>query len=590
MKIICLVSFLLLFHFSNAQIIDEKISIASGYALDSSANWNVNVAKKKVYKPFFEDEKVDVGYNKYAAVWCYFKFKNTSSRVSKNWLSFDNNHIDSLSYFNGQQVTTIGDRTANQSPFIASLAFELQLQPYEEKTVFVRLKKQTSFVEFSYKLEKTSALENKSSKKIALVAFFVGIAFLLLMINSILFFMTKNRLYIYYISYSLLTVIYASITTNFAKHVLFPEFLFFSEGRVFTGALWYIALSYFLSSFLKLKKNQPFKHKIINLLCQVNLVFVFLSISLLVFYPDFDFRFFFTCGYIIFMMAILILFWAAISHLKIEKQQAFYALLAFAPQLIWGACLILKTFDVIPTSLGDNWMVYTSLYEVFLFGFVLSRNYIDVFLTNNELMKEVIFQKESSLKTINEVQLRERRNIANIIHDNIGSKIAHVIHLFDMKSNKLAKQTIIDLADDIRDISHKILPKSLDEGALISSLQSQITTLNSGLEKTEIELFCYDFPERIKEKWIYDIYLISLEVINNAVKHGRAKLITIEFYKYANNYHFQFTDDGVGFDLLKTPKGFGLENIDKRITYYKGEFEVSSIENQGTIVQIDIPI
>lgn len=590
MRIICLVSFLLVFQVCSAQKIDKKISIISGYAIDSNSNWNVAFANKQTFKPFVKNEKVNIGYNKYASVWCYFRFKNTSSQFVKTWLSFNNIHIDSLSFFDGQQVTVLGDRTANQSPFIAALALELQFNPNQEKIIFARVKKQTSFVQFSYELEPLSSLETKSSRKIALVAFFTGIVFLLLMINSILVFITRNSLYGYYIVYSLLTVAYAAITTNFAKHVLFPEFLFFSEARVFSGALWFITLTYFLSCFLKIKENQPIKYKIINLLCIINLVFIFTAIFSLIYYPSLDFRYFFVAGYIDFMLAIALLFWAAISHLKIERLQAVYALMAFAPQLIWVSSVVLKTFEIIPYSLGDNWMVYTSVYEVFLFGFVLSRNYVEVFFKNNELMQEVILQKESSLKAINEVQLRERRNIANIIHDNVGSKIAYIIHLFDMKNNKLAKQTIVDLAHDIRDISHKILPKSLDEGALVSSLRSQITTLNAGLEKTEIELFCYDFPERIQEKWVYDIYLISLEVIHNAIKHGKSKLITIEFYKYANNYHFQFTDDGKGFDLLKTVKGFGLENIEKRIKYCNGNLEVSSVEGEGTIVQIDIPI
>jgi signal transduction histidine kinase len=294
-------------------------------------------------------------------------------------------------------------------------------------------------------------------------------------------------------------------------------------------------------------------------------------------------------GYIIFLASIVVLFWAALTHLKIEKTQAIYALLAFAPQFVWGACLILKTFEIIPTSLGDNWMLFISLYEVFLFGYVLSRNYIDIFLKNNELMQQVIFEKESSLRAISEVQLRERRNIANIIHDNVGSKIAHIIHLFGMKNTELAKQTINELAEDIREISHKILPKALDEGALISSLQSQISSLNAGLTDAKIELFCYDFPDKIDEKWIYDLYLIALEVINNAIKHGNAELITIELYKYPKNYHFQFTDDGLGFDLQKTSKGFGLENIEKRVNYYKGNFEISSVKNEGTIIQVNIP-
>ena len=546
--------------------------------------------QKQKFQPFKQNSKVNIGYNKDAAVWCRFMVKNiNTSESTKTWLCFNNNHIDSLSLYDGRLIKTIGDRTVGQSPFIETLAFELNLQPGEEKLFWVRVKKETSYLDFSYSLEDQAYLESKSSQKTALTSFFIGMVFLLLMINGILFFMTKNKLYGYYIGYSILTVFYTAITTNFAKHVLFPEFRFFSEGRVYTGALWYIALSIFLGYFLKLKENQPVKHKLIIVLGGINFLLILISISLLVFYKGFEFRYFFVLGYIIFLASIVVLFWAALTHLKIEKTQAIYALLAFAPQFVWGACLILKTFEIIPKSLGDNWMLFIGLYEVFLFGYVLSRNYIDIFLKNNELMQQVIFEKESSLRAINEVQLRERRNIANIIHDNVGSKIAHIIHLFDMKNAELAKQTINELAEDIREISHKILPKALDEGALISSLQSQISSLNAGLTDAKIELFCYDFPDKIDEKWIYDLYLIALEVINNAIKHGNAELITIELYKYPKNYHFQFTDDGLGFDLQKTSRGFGLENIEKRVNYYKGNFEISSVKNEGTIIQINIP-
>ncbi|TCD29687.1 hypothetical protein EZ456_01330 [Pedobacter psychrodurus] len=590
MRITYLISFLLFPLFSWAQTINKSISVVSSYAVDQNSSWTRGIFQQQKFHSLQQNSKVNIGYNKDAAVWCRFIVKNLSASQSmKTWLCFNNNHIDSLTLYDGKVIKTIGDRTVGRSPFIETLAFELNLQPSEEKLLWVRVKKETSFLDFSYNLEDQDRLEAKSSRKTALTSFFIGIVFLLLMINGILFLMTKDRLYVYYIGYSILTAFYTAITTNFAKHVLFPQFRFFSEGRVYTGALWYIALSIFLGYFLKLKENQPVKHKLIIVLGSINFLLILISISLLVFYNDFEFRYFFVLGYIIFLASIFILFWAALTHLKIEKTQAVYALLAFVPQLVWGACLILKTFEVIPQSLGDNWMLFISLYEVFLFGYVLSRNYIDIFLKNNELMQEVIFEKESSLRAISEVQLRERRNIANIIHDNVGSKIAHIIHLFDMKNAKLAKQTINELAEDIREISHKILPKALDEGALISSLQSQISSLNAVLTDVKIELFFYDFPDKIDEKWIYDLYLITLEVINNAIKHGNAALITIELYKYAKNYHFQFTDDGLGFDLQKTSKGFGLENIEKRVNYYKGNFEISSVKKEGTIIQINIP-
>lgn len=585
-----MISILLFPLLSCAQITNKSISAISSYAVDQNSSWTRASLQQQKFRPFKPNSKINIGYNNNAAVWCRFIVRNVSvSKDIKTWLCFNNNHIDSLTLYDGDVIKTLGDRTVGKSPFIETQAFELNLQPGEERLLWVRVKKETSFLDFSYSLEDQAYLENKSSQKTALTSFFIGMVFLLLMINGILFFMTKDRLYVYYIGYSILTAFYAAITTNFAKHVLFPQFRFFSEGRVYTGALWYIALSIFLVHFLKLKGNQPVKYKLITALNVINFLLILISISLLVFYNDFEFRYFFVLGYTIFLASIVILFWSALTHLKIEKTQAIYALLAFAPQFVWGACLILKTFEIIPKSLGDNWMLFISLYEVFLFGYVLSRNYIDIFLKNNELIQQVILEKESSIRAISEVQLRERRNIANIIHDNVGSKIAHIIHLFDMKNAELAKQTINELAEDIREISHKILPKALDEGALISSLQSQISSLNAGLKTSKIELFCYDFPEKIDEKWIYDLYLIALELINNATKHGKATLITVELYKYTKNYHFQFTDDGLGFDLERTSKGFGLENIEKRVNYYKGDFEISSIKNEGTIIQINIP-
>ena len=97
------------------------------------------------------------------------------------------------------------------------------------------------------------------------------------------------------------------------------------------------------------------------------------------------------------------------------------------------------------------------------------------------------------------MQIRERRNIANIIHDNLGSKIAYVLQLLQLKNIAHANTTIQELANDIREISHQILPKSLDEGALLDSLKSQIYILNKGLQDVKIELFTYDFPENINE-------------------------------------------------------------------------------------------
>ena len=106
----------------------------------------------------------------------------------------------------------------------------------------------------------------------------------------------------------------------------------------------------------------------------------------------------------------------------------------------------------------------------------------------------------------------------------------------------------------------------------------------------KIELYNYNFPEIVQEEWIYDVYLIILELINNASNHGKAQAVMVEFYAYPTHYLVQITDDGVGFNSEQIPFGFGLENSQKRIQNYQGSFEITSTLNQGTVVQINLPI
>jgi signal transduction histidine kinase len=294
-------------------------------------------------------------------------------------------------------------------------------------------------------------------------------------------------------------------------------------------------------------------------------------------------------GYFDFPLIIILLVWAAIVHYKIERESATYVLIAFIPLFLWFLFAFLQAVEAINTSLNFDWLVVCSMFEVFLFGYVLARNYVAAFRKNNELREELITEREKSLVAVTQVQVRERRNLANLIHDSFGSKIAYVLQLMHLKDVALASTTLGDLATHIREVSHRIMPKSLDDGALVSSLESQIATLNSGLKNCRIELSCFDFPDHLNKVWIFDMYLITLEIINNSIKHGMAKSVEIEFYQYPDSYLFQFTDDGIGFNVNEVPKGFGLDNIERRVQYYKGSFEINSHKNEGTVIQITMP-
>ena len=587
MKTIYFLSILFIVNFP--VIAKNKLKVDALYTVDKNSTYTLSSLKSKKFQAIVNN-KISIGYNDHASIWCVFKIKNTDAKNGvKTWLCFKNNHIDSLFFYDGHKVELLGDRTNFASPFMKGQCFSITLKPNENRTIQVKLKKEISFFEFEYSFENEKTLEISSLRQIAIITLLLGSILFLLIFNSILYFITRNALYLKHIVYSILTTLYITIISNYLKNILFNEFIYFSELQIYTACFWFISLSYFVSDLLDLKKNQLQKHKIIYY-CNL-LIFVAILSSLLVLYANLFtwLRFFFYVTYSSFLVIFSTITAASIANYKINRKNSLYVLFAFLPHFIWGTLFVLKSFRIVNVDFHEDWVVYIGLYEVLFFGYVLTRNYVETFQINNALTLEILAEKESSIKVITNVQIRERRSIANIIHDNLGSKIAYIIHLLELKNLNVINENLIELADDIRDISHGILPKSLDDGALLDSLKSQIYILNAGFQDVKIELFPFDFPEKIDEIWVYDLYLISLEIINNSIKHGKSEHITIELYSYSDNYQFQFTDDGAGFNECETPRGFGLENIEKRIHNYKGIFEINSVETQGTIIQISIP-
>lgn len=587
MKTSYLISFLLVFNVTFAQL-PKDLTIISKYAIDTNSTWKLNNLKAHTFTDF--DTSLNIGYNINASVWCIITVKNKKDTNFNTWLRFNNNHLDSITFFDNNTKQVLGDRTTNSSPFITAQAFEIHLLPNEEKLFVARIKKGISFLDFSFGFSNTDTLNKQSGHKIAFISFLLGFIILLILFNVLLYIITQKRENLIFVIYSILSCIYILISTNYAKQLLFPDFVFFSELRIYIGILSFMSLIWFLSLFLNLKHYHPLSYKLIVGLNYLNFVLIGISLLFLMLGIFSVMKVLFIINYSALCLMIVVICISTYIHLKINKMDALYVLISFLPTMVWIFALILNAFQLIPKKIELDWLPIFSIFEILLFGYVLTKNYVATFLENKLLVLEVTAEKEKAIRSITKIQIKERRAIANIIHDNLGSKIAHVVHLLELGNATQATETIQELSDEIREISHKILPKSLDEGALFSSLKNQISSLNKGLKNTKIEIYTYDFPEKINEEWVFDLYLISLEIINNALKHSDATEIIIELYKYADVYHFQYDDNGIGFNVSEQAKGFGLENIEKRILFYNGEFQINSTKSKGTTLQIILPV
>ncbi|MGB0177981.1 MAG: tetratricopeptide repeat protein, partial [Owenweeksia sp.] len=194
-------------------------------------------------------------------------------------------------------------------------------------------------------------------------------------------------------------------------------------------------------------------------------------------------------------------------------------------------------------------------------------------------------------------QEEERQRIATDLHDRLGSMLSTVKLLtsslrMDQEPDK--HQKLGNLMDDacveVRRISH-----NLSTGMVRSfGLKTALEDLCSGISQSkliECKLLVYGLEERLEVNTEIGLYRMVQEILNNTLKHAKAKKVIIQINRTEDNLNLTVEDDGVGFDpKLKLSKGLGLNNLEARAQKLNGTFHIDSAPGRGTICIIDIPL
>ena len=191
----------------------------------------------------------------------------------------------------------------------------------------------------------------------------------------------------------------------------------------------------------------------------------------------------------------------------------------------------------------------------------------------------------------------ERERVATELHDNLGGMISSIkfqMQAFDdsslLEKEKQLYKRIYSLIgnayDEVRNISHNLLPKKLKEQGLKGAIKELIHNLN---ESNHID-FQLVYPNQLSvpEAYEIDLYSIILEVVNNSIKHSKAKKVILIFSSEGSAINVLIEDDGIGFDLNHVPQGNGLLNIRKRIDKLGGTLHINS-QQDGSEFLISLP-
>jgi signal transduction histidine kinase len=185
------------------------------------------------------------------------------------------------------------------------------------------------------------------------------------------------------------------------------------------------------------------------------------------------------------------------------------------------------------------------------------------------------------------------------LHDNIGARLSHIISSLDIQLfkenganeiaiiNAFAKETMNQLRETIWAVGDKTIFFS----ELKQRIEHYVTQTNS-ISIPEIRFLdnsSSDFELSVTET--INLFRITQESINNALKYGSSKEIKIGFREVDSVIFISIIDDGVGFNIEEMKnRGSGLHGIKTRAKEIDVPITIDSKLDIGTEIKLELRI
>jgi signal transduction histidine kinase len=152
------------------------------------------------------------------------------------------------------------------------------------------------------------------------------------------------------------------------------------------------------------------------------------------------------------------------------------------------------------------------------------------------------------------------------------------------------KKIVDDTIAEIRLMSNALMPASIDDFGIGVTLTNFIESLKKSTAVTIVyEDLTHQYSSKITNHQAINLFRISQELINNSLKHSKAKSIRITLSEFDDFISLFYFDDGIGFDSSTVKLGLGISNIKERVAICHGKITINSTPGNTTF-EIELPI
>lgn len=210
----------------------------------------------------------------------------------------------------------------------------------------------------------------------------------------------------------------------------------------------------------------------------------------------------------------------------------------------------------------------------------------------------------SAVLQIQEALDRERNEIAQTLHDELGQQLALMkVQISDLESAPreqsreldsamLDLQSRIDSAiSSVRRVAFSVRPVALEGRNLGAAIEALASQYRAG---SRLSVLCHlrAKTELFSQAASASIYRIVQEALTNTARHACARHASVELYRFRNAYILRIQDDGIGAPPNVQPgtHSLGLRGMRERVRLLGGKIRLETSPGNGFTIAIQLPV
>ena len=226
-------------------------------------------------------------------------------------------------------------------------------------------------------------------------------------------------------------------------------------------------------------------------------------------------------------------------------------------------------------------------------------------LTEKSFQEKMSQQKIMSSKII-ENQEKEQNRIAKDVHDGIGQMLTGLKYNLESIDAKNIEKTSLkiehlkeltsNIIKGVRTATFNLTPPELSDHGIVPAITKLTQELARLTGKDILLLNKTSFNERLDSLAEINIYRITQEAINNAIKYAESTHIVVSMSHSEGLLSIVIDDNGKGFDPDKVKHvktgdgGMGMTFMRERMKYIDGRLFLHSEQGKGTRITLNIPL